>query len=41
MAFIRRMFWSMRNFRKKKRYTDEVLYAGWVNVPLGRKPPAS
>ncbi len=33
MAFIRRIFWFLRPLKKAKRgYTEEVLYAGWVDT---------
>ena len=33
MAFIRRIFWFMRRKPAAKRgYTEEVLYAGWVDT---------
>lgn len=34
MAFIRKIFWFMRPLRKAKRYSEEVLYAGWVDLSL-------
>lgn len=42
MAFIRKLFWFMRPLRKavrvKRGYSEEVLYAGWVDTsPL--QPP--
>jgi hypothetical protein len=38
MAFIRKFFWFMRPLRKAKRYSEEVLYAGWVDLsPLNPK----
>jgi hypothetical protein len=33
MTFIRRIFWFFRPLKKAKRgYTEEVLYAGWVDT---------
>ncbi len=32
MALIRRIFWYFRPLRKAKRYSEEVLYAGWVDT---------
>ena len=33
MTFIRRIFWFLRPLRKAKAgYTEEVLYAGWVDT---------
>ncbi|HYD56660.1 MAG TPA: hypothetical protein VEB41_07110 [Burkholderiales bacterium] len=33
MALIRKFFRFMRPLRKVRGYTEEVLYAGWVDVP--------
>ena len=33
MTFIRRLFWFFRPLKKAKAgYTEEVLYAGWVDT---------
>jgi hypothetical protein len=33
MTIIRRIFWFLRPLRKAKAgYTEEVLYAGWVDT---------
>jgi hypothetical protein len=42
MTFIRRIFWFFRASPKKAKagYTEEVLYAGWVDtVPPKLNPP--
>lgn len=43
MALIRRLFWFMRRKPAAKRgYTEEVLYAGWVDtVPPKVQAPRS
>lgn len=33
MALLRRLFRCMRPLRKVRGYTEEVLYAGWVDLP--------
>jgi hypothetical protein len=38
MTLIRRFFRWMRPLRKVRGYTEEVLYAGWVDLPNLKNP---